>query len=148
MTASDRETRMREISDVRFLLDALHASRAIAAAATERERQTIAVNDRLLSELVVSRAEAETLRRAIEDAIGFARTGGPLYAKDRVELVGNLLAALALAGVPVAPDPAEPCLSSEEAWGTNVDGIVGDGWPAALVPQPDQPPGERSEGRS
>ena len=131
MTASDRETRMREIGE--------RAERGMALVTDVRW---------LLSELVVSRAEAETLRRAIEDAIGFARTGGPLYAKDRVELVGNLLAALALAGVPVAPDPAEPCLSSEEAWGTNVDGIVGDGWPAALVPQPDQPPGERSEGRA
>ena len=131
MTASDRETRMREIGE--------RAERGMALVTDVRW---------LLSELVVSRAEAETLRRAIEDAIGFARTGGPLYAQDRVELVGNLLAALALAGVPVAPDPAEPCLSSEEAWGTNVDGIVGDGWPAALVPQPDQPPGERSEGRA
>jgi hypothetical protein len=39
-------------------------------------------------------AENERLKEAIKDAIRYVQTGGPLYTKDRLELIANLRAAL------------------------------------------------------
>jgi hypothetical protein len=64
-------------------------------------RELQAENERLRAEkwsergiMLDLKAENERLREAIQDAIRYVQTGGPLHTAERLELIGNLSAAL------------------------------------------------------